>query len=610
MAGANSMRDLVAFFAIRGQFPAGCLSSARESQWDGQTTLQGGIMVRRQSPGRCGLSGGTAFVIGSVAVLSCAGYAARKSAPLQPLALAVAAAAEPASQPAARPSIDRGEALYAQHCQACHGAKGDGKGLAAAFLFPKPRDFRAGRFRLISTANGIPTAADLEQVLVRGMPGSAMISWAHLSEADRKLLVNHIIKLRRDGARDVELLLAKEADETLSEEDLKAAVDRLTTPGEVREPPVSSQSSPEAIARGLQLYKTKGCASCHGEKGKGDGQQKMVDAEGLPTRPRDLTRGIFKGSPDYASVYRRIWLGMPGSPMPASQNLTPEEMGDLTHFVLSLSDERARNATVLKRMEFLAERVKQLPASSTDEAWNSIRATPLTMTPLWWRDDADPDLRVQAAHDGKHLALQLSWNDAEPDRHALRSEAFKDAVAIELYRGPNEPFVGMGARDAPADVWMWDADRASGGGDVESANPRMVVDAYPITEALVSGAEYGRPTTKSAAQAKVTLPAVAAGNQIAPTDGAPTAASLESIGPGSLTFRLPRNQLVQSQGQWRNGRWEVTLTRVLQMPPGDAGVPLEPGSRVSIAFAVWNGSQRDRDGQKLITIWQDLVLEK
>ena len=71
--------------------------------------------------------------------------------------------------------------LYLQHCAACHGEQGDGQGIAAKFLFPKPRDFRAGRFRLVNTTNGIPTSDDLKNVLQRGMPGSAMLPWAHMA---------------------------------------------------------------------------------------------------------------------------------------------------------------------------------------------------------------------------------------------------------------------------------------------------------------------------------------------------------------------------------------------------------------------------------------------
>ncbi|MEK6238012.1 MAG: c-type cytochrome, partial [Planctomycetales bacterium] len=88
-----------------------------------------------------------------------------------------------------------GHKLYVQHCAACHGEKGDGKGLAAAYLFPKPRDFSSG-FRLVSTNNATPSPADVEAVLTRGMPGSAMPPWAHLSAQDRAALAEEVLRLR------------------------------------------------------------------------------------------------------------------------------------------------------------------------------------------------------------------------------------------------------------------------------------------------------------------------------------------------------------------------------------------------------------------------------
>src|SRR5438270_590653 len=51
--------------------------------------------------------------------------------------------------------VARGEEEYAEHCIGCHGAKGDGNGLAATFLFPRPRDFPIGAFQFRST----PTAS-------------------------------------------------------------------------------------------------------------------------------------------------------------------------------------------------------------------------------------------------------------------------------------------------------------------------------------------------------------------------------------------------------------------------------------------------------------------
>jgi len=511
--------------------------------------------------------------------------------------------------PPSESAASTSSALYVQHCAACHGDQGDGRGIASRFLFPKPRDFRAGRFRLVSTTNGVPTEADLQDVLKRGMPGSAMISWAHLSESDLQLLVEQVREFRSQGALDIERSLAADSGDELRDEELQEAVDLVTAPGPVIDIPAIGEADATSVARGREIYLTKGCASCHGNEGKGDGQQTMVDAEGLPTRPRDLTRGIFKGNSDPSSVYLRLALGMPGTPMPSSQGLVHDQIADLAHYILSMSDEASRQATVLNRQRLRAVAVASLPAGVDAQEWNDIEPAAINMAPLWWRDDADPGLEVRAAHDGKSLVVRLSWNDATPDRAATKSEAFKDAAAVELYRGASEPFVGMGALVAPVDVWMWDADHDSSPTDVEDANPNIAVDIYPFTESLVETAEYKRPGTATSEQVALALPAKAVGNQIVPAEGRSAGTALVAGGPGSMTFRLPTNQHVEAHGEWRDGKWVVVFSRAMTMPGEQDGVSLAPGDRVSAAFAIWDGSHRDRNGQKLITIWQDLELE-
>jgi DMSO reductase family type II enzyme heme b subunit len=73
---------------------------------------------------------------------------------------------------------------------------------------------------------------------------------------------------------------------------------------------------------------------------------------------------------------------------------------------------------------------------------------------------------------------------------------------------------------------------------------------------------------------------------------------------------MPTNQLVQAHGDWADGRWTIVMTRPLTIPSAGEGVALEPDARASVAFAIWDGSHQDRNGQKSITIWQDLDIEK
>src|SRR6185503_11551011 len=70
-------------------------------------------------------------------------------------------------QPVFKPQ--QGNQVYQQHCAACHGATGDGNGPASVWLFPKPRNFSAGMFKIQSTPPGSPPSdEDLFQTVTRG----------------------------------------------------------------------------------------------------------------------------------------------------------------------------------------------------------------------------------------------------------------------------------------------------------------------------------------------------------------------------------------------------------------------------------------------------------
>ncbi|MFQ5840679.1 MAG: c-type cytochrome, partial [Candidatus Methylomirabilales bacterium] len=221
-----------------------------------------------------------------------------------------------------------GKQVYEKHCAVCHGSDGRGDGEAAYLLYPKPRDFVAARYRLVSTWERVPTDEDLFRIISRGMPGSAMPSWGHLSEEERWGLVHYVKSFAETPWRIRRAADPKEEDE--------AGQGVIRVPPE---PPFTAQAS----ARALKFY-ADACASCHGKTGRGDGAEKQIDEKGYPTRPRDLTLGVFKGSPDPKHVYRRILAGMPGTPMPMSDWAWANDAWHLTHLILSWSspEQRAR----------------------------------------------------------------------------------------------------------------------------------------------------------------------------------------------------------------------------------------------------------------------------
>jgi len=216
------------------------------------------------------------------------------------------------------PSADlvaRGEEEYAEHCIGCHGAKGDGNGLAATFLFPRPRDFTIGAFKFRSTPSGsLPTDGDLFRTVTRGVRWTAMPTWHELPDKTRLALISYI----------------KTFSERWKEE--------KPEPPLVLPPP--PPATPALLARGKDLYVKAKCWECHGDTGKGDGPSanQLKDDLKLPIRPADFTRGQFKGGSHVADIYRTMTLGLDGTPMPSfADSMNDAERWAISYFVLSFS---------------------------------------------------------------------------------------------------------------------------------------------------------------------------------------------------------------------------------------------------------------------------------
>lgn len=97
--------------------------------------------------------------------------------------------------------------LYRQHCASCHGITGDGAGPAAEVLSPYPRDFRPGVFKFKSTYLAAkPTDDDLRRILIHGIPGTAMPSFALLDENQIDALVEYVKYLAIRGQVERELM--------------------------------------------------------------------------------------------------------------------------------------------------------------------------------------------------------------------------------------------------------------------------------------------------------------------------------------------------------------------------------------------------------------------
>jgi mono/diheme cytochrome c family protein len=498
--------------------------------------------------------------------------------------------------PATPALLQAGQTAYAKHCVACHGAMGDGGGEAAYLLYPKPRDFTTGQYRLVSTWETVPTDDDLFRTISRGMPGSAMPSWGHLPEETRWGLVHYVKSFARDPWE------IREPVEPASLGDSGQGVIRVPP-----EPPFDAR----AQARAVELYR-EGCAPCHGAGGRGDGSREQIDSRGFPTRPRDLTAGIFKGSTEAEAVYRRIVDGLPGSPMPQSGYLHGDDAWALTHFVLSLSSPRQREKAEMRRFRIVARRVPTLPTHPDADVWHDAQAADLHLMPLWWRSDRPETVSVQALHDGHELAILLSWPDPTHDDRAIRPQDFRDAAAIEFALDPDPPFFAMGQKGAggAVNIWMWKSERQSDlepvFQDLEKEYPNLGIDSYP--NLLRSPLEQPARHALTLQSDPTFITAWGAGNIVANPLRKSPVEDLTAKGFGTLRARPPIDQSVDAQGAYAMGSYRVAFRRSLRAGK-EGAASFAPGGPIAVAFAVWDGSHGDRDGKKSVTIWQELWIE-
>jgi mono/diheme cytochrome c family protein len=303
--------------------------------------------------------------------------------------------------------------LYRRHCAHCHGTTGDGMGPTAMILNPYPRDYRQGIFKFKSTVLAAkPTHLDLERVVRHGVPGTAMPAFDLLPDSQVQALVEYVKYLSMRGQTEIALVYAmadlSEGDKL--DTSRSVLVDEILTPiaeswSTASDNIVNPEPKPEvelakSIAAGQELFygKIANCVKCHGPGALGDGQQseydnwakpvkaledsiigeeqtlatdteldaeqrtdirnrvnfdrEVLETATLPIRtaiPRNLRQGIYRGGRRPVDVYRRIYTGIYGTPMPgvgpategATGTLTSDQIWNLVDYVMSLPYETA-----------------------------------------------------------------------------------------------------------------------------------------------------------------------------------------------------------------------------------------------------------------------------
>jgi mono/diheme cytochrome c family protein len=485
-----------------------------------------------------------------------------------------AAAPQTAALPpqASAEDLEAGKAVYFRKCVWCHGPEGAGDGPGADRLWPRPRDFTQGTFKIRHTGSGeLPTLDDLFQTVTHGLPGSAMPAWdGILTEKQRRQVVDFV---RTELVKD-----------------------RVFTDAETETyTPISFgkqvASSEESIARGKEVFMSKGkCVECHGTDGRGDGNATQKDEWGFPIRPADLHKcWNFRGNRgdpyNPANIFREVSTGLNGTPMPSFIDvLSEDERWDVANFVISLCPKKQIDPLTMKPNNDFVVRSKfvegEISTDPDDPQWQQRAPNyvglggQITHKPRNFVRQVD-EVWVRSLYNDKEVAYLLEWGDrnkslATPESLAKVASfqetppagepianreypVFSDAAGIQFPTGweklspPEKPRFMFGDAKNSVDLWKWEADGAT--------------KAY---------------TGKGWDQA------------------------LEPHGSGEVTTPY---------AQHKDGTWRVIFKRSLVTEDKEKAVQIATGQYIPTLFFVWDGHNGDQGLKLSLSSWYSTILE-
>jgi mono/diheme cytochrome c family protein len=466
--------------------------------------------------------------------------------------------------------LEAGKAVYFRKCVWCHGPEGAGDGPGADRLWPRPRNFNQGTFKVRHTGSGeLPLIEDLFDTVTHGLPGSAMPSWdGILSEKQRRQVVQFV------------------RTELVKDRDFSDQENETYTPISFGKQVASSK---ESIERGRKVYLEKGkCVECHGPDARGDGNATQKDEWGFPIRPADLHkcwnfRGNRRDPYNPKNIFREVSTGLNGTPMPSfAEILSVEERWDVANFVISLCPKKSIDPLTTKpNNDFVIKSrvvVGDLPTDPDDPKWQEASASYVGLGSQIMHKPRNfvrlvDDVWVRSLYNDQQIAYLLEWDDRtksvgtpeavaqvanfketppEGEPIAMRQyPVFNDAVAIqfpshwEALSFPEKPRFVFGDAKNTVDLWKWEADG---------------------TAKLYTGQGFDKLEVRSG----------------------------DSVKTPVVSFK--------------EGMWRVMFTRALSTDDKEHDVQFTTGQYIPTSFFVWDGNNGDYGLKNSISTWYYTIL--
>ena len=457
---------------------------------------------------------------------------------------------------------ESGKTLYLKYCAQCHGEKGDGEGYATPNLYPKPRNFTTGKFKVRTTPNGaLPTHQDLVNIIKRGMPYTSMPAWPTLTDEQVSDLAYFITTFSPDFSNK----------------------ERIPQPVQF---PGAPGSSNESIALGKKLYEDNGCVKCHGTLGRGDGPsaRTLKDDWDQPIRPANLAQSwTFRGGSTREEIFRTMSTGFNGTPMPSfADALAPEQRWAITDFIVSLSGTGGPGYTNLVIAKPVREPIDLAKGAA------SFAAAPVARLPIIGQimepgrafHPSTTSVIVQAIYDAESIALLVRWHDMSAEKEGKNAPSLpapegEQAAAAPAAETAADPFADTTAAVAPPEF-----------SDAVSIQIPSQVPGGPRKPYFIFG--------DSQNSVDLWFFDLATPNPV------------QFTGRGSGDLAPNTATALSGVASYDQGEWSVIFKRPLRP---ESGASFTAGEFMPIAFSVWDGFARERGNKRGLSLWYSLYVE-